>query len=140
MPSHGARRTLLAAREDVWSFLAEPHHLGDWWPGIAAVRPDRRGLAPGARWEVVAPDRPGLTRPRQATETLLVRDVRPRERIAFHLTGRRLDVELRLRAREPNRTDVELLVSGPWLVGFGRRLPERALDRLHALVQTGAEE
>jgi uncharacterized protein YndB with AHSA1/START domain len=140
VPTHGARRTLLAARDDVWAFLAEPHHLADWWPGIAAVRPDGRGLAAGARWEVVGASRPGLVRRPQSSALLLVRDVRPRERIAFHLTGERLDVELELHVREPNRTGVELTVSGPWLLGGRRRLPERALARLHALVQTGAEE
>ena len=37
MPRVEAARELLAPREDVWAFLAEPHHLADWWPGIAAV-------------------------------------------------------------------------------------------------------
>ena len=46
-----ASRELLAARDDVWSFIAEPHHFSDWWPGIGGVQPDRRGLAEGARWE-----------------------------------------------------------------------------------------
>src|SRR4051812_50038265 len=54
MPRVVASRELLAPPEDVWGFLAEPNHLADWWPGIHAVRPDRRGLAPGARWQLVA--------------------------------------------------------------------------------------
>ena len=48
---------LLAARSDVWSFLAEPHHLADWWPRIRGVQPDRRGFAPGARWGVMTLER-----------------------------------------------------------------------------------
>src|SRR5439155_9080387 len=34
-------REVLAPREDVWMFLAEPYHLADWWPGIRGVQPDR---------------------------------------------------------------------------------------------------
>ena len=37
MPRVSASRELLAAREDVWSFIAEPHHFPDWWPGIGGV-------------------------------------------------------------------------------------------------------
>ena len=44
-----AKRELLAPIHDVWGFLADPHHLPDWWPGIAGVEPDRRGLGRGAR-------------------------------------------------------------------------------------------
>ena len=47
-----ATRELLASREDVWRFLAEPYHLSDWWPGIVGVEPDRRGFEVGARWRV----------------------------------------------------------------------------------------
>jgi hypothetical protein len=71
---------------------------------------------------------------------LLVLEVEPRERIAFQLTGDRLDAELRLRVVEPSRTEVELQVSGPWLIGLSRRFPHRALQRLYALVQTAAED
>src|SRR4029453_8483149 len=56
-----ASRTLLAPRDDVWSLLSEPHHLADWWPGYRAVRPDRRGVAEGARWTGVrSPEAEGL--------------------------------------------------------------------------------
>ena len=138
MPTYGSRRTLLAPRDDVWAFLAEPHNLGDWWPGIAAVRPDRRGLAPGARWEVVAPDRPGFVRRPHATGMLVVHEVEPRERITFQLIDDRIAAELRMRAVQVDRTEVELLVSVPWLSGLGGRFPRRALQRLYALVQTAA--
>ena len=48
-----AETELLATRPDVWALLAEPDHLADWWAGYASIRPDRRGLAEGARWKVV---------------------------------------------------------------------------------------
>ena len=54
MPRVAATRELLAPREEVWRFLVEPHHLPDWWPGVRGVHPDRRGLAPGARWQLTA--------------------------------------------------------------------------------------
>jgi uncharacterized protein YndB with AHSA1/START domain len=130
---------LLAPRSDVWAFLAEPHHLSDWWPGVAGVDPDRRGLAAGARWQVHGSDRATLLRGPRAEGMLLVLRVDPLERIAFHLTRNRLDADVRLRALGPDRTEVTLTVSAPWLIGLGRRFPHRALDRLHALVQTAEE-
>ena len=139
MPQVFAQRELLASREDVWSFLAEPHHLSDWWPGIGGVEPDRRGLAPGARWRVSGTGRPTLLRSPEMSGTLLVLDVEPLERIAWQFTGERLDVELRLSAEAPDRTLVQLEITGPWLVGLRRSLPRKALMRLHALVQTAAE-
>jgi hypothetical protein len=139
LPQYAAERTLLASRGDTWSFLAEPHHLPDWWPGIGGVQPDRRGLATGARWTVMRTNRASLLRRPQASGLLLVRAVEPLERLAFHLTVERLDAELRLHASGPARTDVSLSVSAPWLVGLSRRFPERALDRLYTLVQTAAE-
>ena len=139
MPSYAATRELLAAREDVWAFLAEPHRLSDWWPGVAGVEPDRRGLAPGARWRVVGPQQPSFLRRPELTGTLLVLAVEPYERWQFQLTGDRLEVELRLRATAPDRTEVTLTMQGPWLGSLRRSTPHRALARLHALLQTAAE-
>jgi uncharacterized protein YndB with AHSA1/START domain len=139
VPTYSAARTLLASRKDVWAFLAEPHHLTDWWPGVAGVQPDRRGLAPGARWQVQRGERPTLLRRSHSDGMLLVSHVDPLERIAFHLTRERLDADLRLRALDADRTEVTLSVTAPWLVGLGRRFPDRALDRLHALVRTAEE-
>ena len=139
MPTVAAARELLASREDVWSFLAEPRHLADWWPGIAAVEPDRRGLAAGARWQVRGTNRPSLFRRPNPTGLLLVLAAARPERVAFHLTGERIDAELELEARAADRTIATLTVTGPWLIGLGRSFPHRALNRLHALVQTAAE-
>ena len=131
-----ASRELLAPREDVWAFVAEPYHLPDWWPGVSGVEPDRRGLAPGARWKVLGPDRAGYFRKPMAAGTLLVLDVEPRQRIAFQLTGDRMEAEVTLRAVDDARTEVALVVEGPWLIGLRRIFPHQALERLHSLLRT----
>ena len=139
MPTYSATRDLLAPRADVWAFLAEPYHLPDWWPGVSGLQPDRRGFAPGARWQVLGDDRPSLLRKPNMSGTLIVMAVDPYERFAFHLTGERLDVELVLAEPEPDVTRARLTVSGPFLVGLKRSMPTKALIRLHALVQTAAD-
>ena len=139
MPRVEATRELLARREDVWRVLSEPYQLPDWWPGIGGLEPDRRGFAPGARWHVVGENRPSFFRKPNMSGTLLVLAVEPYERFAFHLTGERIDVELRLSAPEGDRTLARLAVEGPALIGLRRSLPEKALARLHALCQTAAD-
>jgi uncharacterized protein YndB with AHSA1/START domain len=139
MPRASASRELLAPRDDVWAFIAEPHHFSDWWPGVAGVHPDRRGLAEGARWELHTADRPTLFRRATSSGMLLVRAVRPPELFGWTLTGDHIDAELRLEPRGENRTLAALELDAPWLVGFSRALPKRALIRLHALCQTAAE-
>lgn len=139
MPRVSVSRELLAPRRDVWAFIAEPHHFADWWPGVAGVTPDRRGLAEGARWQVHGVDRPTLLRKATSSGMLLVRKVRPPEVFGWTLTGDHIDVELRLDQRGADRTLAVLEVDAPWLVGFSRALPRRALTRLHALCQTAAE-
>ncbi len=124
---------LLAPRADVWAFLAEPYHLSDWWPGLTGVRPDRRGLAPGARWQVAARVRNVLLGSRSVETTLLVRDVEPFERWSWHLVASRLDVEVRVRSVADDRTEVTVTTSrGPG------SLPRFAVKRLYDLVQTAA--
>jgi uncharacterized protein YndB with AHSA1/START domain len=139
VPKVEDQRELLAEPEDVWAFVSEPRHLADWWPGIAAVAPDRRGFAPGARWEVRGGARPGLLRRAHDSQLLLVREIESRERFVFHLTRDRIDVELRLGRSGPDRTLAHLIVRSPWLVGLRRSLPGAALSRLHVLCQTAAE-
>ena len=139
MPRASASRELLASRDDVWAFIAEPHHFADWWPGLAGVHPDRRGLAEGARWELHSADRPTLFRRATSSGTLLVRAVRPPELFGWTLTGDHIDAELRLEPRGTDRTLALLELDAPWLAGFSRALPKRALIRLHALCQTAAE-
>jgi uncharacterized protein YndB with AHSA1/START domain len=136
VPTYAAARTLLASRGDVWDFLAEPYNLADWWPGISGVEPDRRGLAPGARWKVLGPDRAGYFRKPMAAGTLLVLDVEPRRRFAFQLTGDRMEADLTLRAVDEARTEVTLVVEGPWLIGLRRIFPHQALEQLYSLLRT----
>ena len=138
MPTREATAELLAAREDVWAFLAEPYHLADWWPGIGGVNPDRRGLSPGARWEVYGGNRPTLLRRAHERDVLLVDEVEPPRHLHFRLNGRRLDVDLNLVVADEGKTAARLRVSAPWLVSLGRSFPEHALARLRDLVQTGA--
>jgi uncharacterized protein YndB with AHSA1/START domain len=139
VPRAEAEQELLAARADVWDFIAEPRHLADWWPGISAVEPDRRGLAPGARWRVRGSARPGLLRRSRAPGLLLVQRVDEPRLVAWQLTAERLDAELRLDETAVDRTLATLAVSGPWLVGVRGSLPRTALRRLHALCQTAAQ-
>jgi hypothetical protein len=139
MPRASASRELLASRKDVWTFIAEPYHFADWWPGIAGVKPDRRGMAEGARWEVYGSDRPTLFRRSTSSGKLLVRTVWPLERFAWTLTGDHIDADLRLEEIDSDRTRATLDVEAPWLMGFSRSLPRNALARLHALCQTSAK-
>ena len=139
MPRYAASRTLLAPLDDVWAFLAEPYNLADWWPGIAGVKPDRRGLARGARWQVIGPNEPGYFHRPQTSGTLLVVDVVPKERIAFRLGGDHVGASLELRSSGADRTDATLVVEAPWVSGVRRGFAQRALEQLHALVQTGAQ-
>jgi uncharacterized protein YndB with AHSA1/START domain len=134
-----AERELLAPRADVWGFLAEPYHLSDWFPGIAGVRPDRRGFAPGARWHVQGTRWTNPFAGRHPTEqTLVVREVAQYELFSFHLVGDRIDVEVRLRAAGPERTRVAVAVEARWLAGARRTIARHAAERLHALLQTAA--
>jgi len=131
-----AARELLAPPEDVWAFLAQPERLADWWPGVAGIRPDRKGMAAGARWQVAGDDRPSLYRRPGTTTTLLVTSADPLQRFGFRLTDARLAVELTLEPRAGRRTLAALTVQGPFLIGPRRSLAQRALKRLYDLCQT----
>jgi uncharacterized protein YndB with AHSA1/START domain len=141
MPTYAATRELLASREDVWSFLAEPNRLSDWWPGLHGVEPDRRGLAPGARWRIRSR---GTSNPLVGSKvdvagTMIFLEVQPPGFVAWQFVDSRLDVELALAATSPDRTQARLTVSAPFFGGLRRSLPNKALTRLHALCQTGAQ-
>jgi hypothetical protein len=140
MPTYSARRELLASREDVWAFLSEPMRLPDWWPGLRGVHPDRRGFAPGARWQTQGEGKTNpLVGPKlDVTGTIVFLEVRPRELARWQFVNANIDVELRLSAAGPDRTLAELTIDAPILSGQ-RRLPAKALSRLYSLCQTGAE-
>jgi uncharacterized protein YndB with AHSA1/START domain len=137
LPRYAAERVLIAPLDDVWAFVAEPFNLPDWFPGVSGVQPDRRGMAPGARWQVLGPDRPSLLKRPDAGGKLLVLDVVPMRRIAFQLTGQRLDAELELE-QVGEGTRAALAVDAPFLT-VSRSFPHRALQKLYELCQTGVE-
>jgi hypothetical protein len=124
-----ASRELVAPTADVWALLAEPHHLSDWWPGYATIRPDRRGVAPGARWQVARSQSAGLLRRPGDSGLIVLSDVEQSFAASIHI--------------EPENGVTRAVVSleAPWwrirMEGL-RRAPEEALSRLHALCQTAA--
>ena len=147
MPRYAATRTLLAPLPHVWAFLTEPHNLPDWWPGLSGVVPDRRGVAPGARWAIQGagagePLRPlfgpGMFRRPGAAGTLLVLDVVQGRRLEFQLVNERITAELDLTPVDALRTEVALAVEAPWAT-VRRTYAKDALRRLFDLVQTSAE-
>src|SRR3954452_6506661 len=133
-----ASRELLAARPEVWRFVAEPYHLADWYPGISGVTPDRRGSAAGARWEIVASNEPTLLRKPRASGTLVVTAADEPRLFVFQLVGEKLTVHVDLEAVAADRTLATITVEGPWLIAYRRTLARRALSRLYALCQTAA--
>jgi uncharacterized protein YndB with AHSA1/START domain len=139
MPRGHDERDLLAPTGDVWAFVAEPHNLPDWWSGLAAAEPDRRGAAAGARWQVQR-SQPGWLHRGDDADTLVVTAAEPRRRLAFELVGARTRADLRLEPVAADRTRAMLDVEVPWLGGSPRRLAQDALTRLHDLCQTGADQ
>ena len=137
-----AQRELVAARDDVWELLSEPHHLSDWWPEYRTIRPDRRGLAEGARWQVARGGSPGFLRRPGGEGLIVVTAVEPPLRFAWHDLEQRFDAEIRLElARDGHTRAILTLDATPWrLVAEGLRpAPRQALARLHALCQTAAD-
>lgn len=135
-----ASRELVAPAADVWALLAEPYHLSDWWPGYETIRPDRRGLASGARWQVARSRSPGLLRRPGASGLIVLSDIEPGRALGWN------DVEQAFAARieiepEDGVTSAVVSLEAPWwrirLEGL-RRAPQDALSRLHALCQTAA--
>jgi hypothetical protein len=135
VPTSRARRELLSPLQDVWQVLAEPYHLADWWPGLGAVEPDRRGVAAGARWRVQSRGAT-LLRGAQAEDLLLVTAADPMQRFAFELVRAKMRVELEICPAGPATTDAELTVTGPLVLMLSRNIARDALARLHNLCQT----
>lgn len=136
-----AERELLAPRGDVWTLLAEPRHLADWWPGYATIRPDRRGLAEGARWQVVRSSAPGLLRRPGGEGMIVIERVEPGLRLGWRDIQQGFAADLRLEPAPEGNTRGMLVLEAPWwrLVAEGlRSTPRQALARLHALCQTAA--
>jgi uncharacterized protein YndB with AHSA1/START domain len=145
-----ASRELLASPAEVWAFLAEPRHLADWWPGVVAVEPDRRGFAIGARWQLERRDpelgvlrlpssgRVGGTR----GATLVIDELVPERRWSWLILPRArvprpVAVTIALAPAREGRTLVTVeLVSRRGLGPGDRRTARAAADGLHALLQS----
>ena len=136
-----ASRELLAPRDDVWKLVAEPYLLPDWWPTYNGVRPDRRGLAENARWQVTHNEKAGLLRRPGGEGVLVIVHLDEGLELRWHDVDRGLDFGIELRAEGPERTRATVFADGPWwrlLVEGARPVPRRALDRLYDLCQTAA--
>ena len=136
-----AQTELIATRHDVWELLAEPRHLADWWPDYSTIRPDRRGLAEGARWEVVRGSTPGLLRRPRSEGMVVITKVEPELRLGWRDLEQCFVAEILLEPAPEGHTRATLVVEAPaWrIVAEGLRLtPQQALARLHALCQTAA--
>jgi uncharacterized protein YndB with AHSA1/START domain len=136
-----AQNELLAQRGDVWELLAEPRHLADWWPGYSVVRPDRRGLAEGARWQVVRGKTPGLLRRPGGEGMVVIETVEPGLRLSWRDLQQGFTADIRLEPAPEGNTRATLILDASWwrIVAEGLRLtPRQALARLHALCQTAA--
>ena len=136
-----AETDLIASRPDAWSLLSEPHHLSDWWPGYTSVRPDRRGVAEGARWQVVRGGEIGLLKRPGGDGLIVITAVEPDRRLAWQDMQQQFTAELVLESAPDGNTRATLTIEAPaWrAVAEGLRpLPRKALARLHALCQTAA--
>ena len=135
-----ASRELLAPPEDVWALLAEPAHLADWWPGYTTVRADRRGLQPGARWQVVRSSSPGLLRSPGGEGLIVIGEVDPHHALSWSDVQQQFSATIAIRP-EDGGTRADLIVEASFwrlrLEGL-RRAPQDALSRLYALCQTAA--
>jgi uncharacterized protein YndB with AHSA1/START domain len=134
-----AEHNLLAPPADVWALLAEPRHLSDWWPGYRVIRPDRRGLEVGARWEVVR-SQAGLLRRPGEEGLIAITEVEENALLAWQDVQQHFTAKIELEAAG-RQTRARITVEGPWwrLPVEGLRLaPKEALSRLHALCQTAA--
>ena len=134
-----ASKELASPQRDVWAFLAEPYHLPDWWPGYSGVRPDRKGLAPGARWQVTRSRRPGLLRKPGGEALVVIKTVDPVFALVWHDTQAKLDVGIALAPADGERTLATVTVSGPWWrlwTEGARRSAKLSLERLNSLIQT----
>jgi hypothetical protein len=136
-----ASREVLASRADVWELVSEPYHLPDWWPGYTGVKPDRLGLAPNARWEVVRSRAPGFFRKPRGQGLIVIKEVAHERILRWHDVAQRIDAGLRLEEAGPDRTRATAFVDGPFWRLYtegARELPRRAVAHLYDLCQTAS--
>jgi uncharacterized protein YndB with AHSA1/START domain len=136
-----ASRELLASRTDVWELVSEPYHLPDWWPAYTGVKPDRLGLAPNARWEVVRGRTPGFFRKPRGHGLIVIKEVAHERLLRWHDVAQRLDAGIRLEEAGPERTLAIAFVDASfWRLRAegARELPRQAVARLYDLCQTAS--
>ena len=139
MPRYAARRVLPATVEDVWAVLAEPARFPEWWPGVEAVDPGRRGLVPGGMWKIDGggPKMSFRRRPEMAGDLLLI-EVVPRAKVVFQLIAEGMWVELELEPDEDDHAAASLVVEARRFSGVGRAFPSEVLAKLAAVVRPAA--
>jgi hypothetical protein len=136
-----AEGELQSDRRDVWALVAEPYHLPDWWPAYTGVKPDRKGLAENARWQVIRGTAPGFLRRPEGEGLIVITKVVEGWELRWHDVKQDLEAGVLLDNAGTARTRATTFVSGSWLrlVAEGARgLPEKALTRLRDLCQTTA--
>jgi uncharacterized protein YndB with AHSA1/START domain len=139
LPRYAAKRVLPATVEDVWGVLAAPERFAEWWPGVEAVDPGRRGLVPGGLWRIEGgPAKASFRRRPEMEGNLLVIEVVPRSRVVFQLMAEGMWVELDLESDEDGRAAASLVVEARRFTGVGRGFPSEALAGLAALVRPAA--
>lgn len=132
---------LQSERRDVWALVAEPYHLSDWWPAYTGVKPDRRGLAETARWQVIRSKSPGLLRRPEGEGVIVITRVLEGWELRWHDVKPNIEAGILLDNAGTGLTRATTFVSGPWLRVFAEGahgLPDRALIRLRDLCQTAA--
>jgi hypothetical protein len=132
---------LLSDRREAWALVAEPYHLPDWWPAYTGVKPDRRGLVEGARWEVIRSSAPGFLRRPEGEGLIVIMKVVEGWELRWLDPKQGIESGVALDNAGTGRTRATTFVSGSWLrlVSEGARgLPETALTRLRDLCQTTA--
>ena len=139
MPRYAARRVLPGTVEDVWEVLAAPERFAEWWPGVEAVDPGRRGLVPGGLWRIEGGTAKASFRRRpEVGGNLLVIEVVPHARVVFQLMAEGMWVELDLESDEDGQAAANLVVEAQRFTGVGRGFPSEALAGLAALVRPAA--
>jgi len=128
-------------RPDVWALVAEPYHLPDWWPAYTGVKPDRRGLAENARWQVIRNTSPGFLRRPEGEGMIVITRVVEGWELRWRDLKQDVEAGVALDNAGTGRTRATTFVSGSWMriASEGARgLPEAALTRLRDLCQTAA--
>jgi hypothetical protein len=136
---------LQSERRDAWALVAEPYHLPDWWPAYTGVKPDRRGLAENARWQIVRAKAPGFFRRPGEEGLIVITKVVEGWELHWHDVDQGLDAGVSLDNAGTGKTRATIFVSGSeynlifeGARGLSRNLPEQALARLQDLCQTAA--